>query len=103
PMALALSMLWLACGIFLTTLAFAAQWNGVVKLGWFDAVVAGVLGIAFFAGSYLCNLAWMRWVALAWWLGEFALYGLRDSVTILPVAAAMMLLFLAGPGLILLS
>src|SRR5207253_10253049 len=49
PMARALSMLWLGCAFFLTTLAVAAMWTGDVQKGWFDAVVAGVFGIAFFA------------------------------------------------------
>ncbi len=77
PMARALSMLWLGCGIFLTTLAIAAIWSGEIRQGWFDAVVAGVLGTAFFASAWLGNLAWLRWVALLWWVGELGLFALR--------------------------
>ena len=102
PMAQALSMLWLGCGISLTALAIAANWNGVVRYHWYDAAVASILGIAYFAGSALCNHRWMRYVAFAWWAGVFVLYGLRDSGLLLAVAAAMMLAFLAGPGLVLL-
>ena len=102
PMAQALSMLWIGCGISLTALAIAANWNGVVKYHWYDAAVASILAIAFFAGSALCNHRWMRYVAIAWWAGTFVLYGLRDSGILLVAAAAMMLAFLAGPGLVLL-
>src|ERR1700731_1563648 len=45
PMAQALGMLWLGCGIFLTTLAIATIVSGEARNGWFEAVVAGVMGI----------------------------------------------------------
>ena len=102
-MAQALGMLWLGCGIFLTIMGFAAAWTGAIREGWFDAVVAGVMGIAFFASARLTNLSWLRWVALAWWLGELAIFSLRHHVERLPLSAALMLLLLAGPGLILLQ
>ena len=47
PMAHALSRLWLGCGVFLTTLGVAAMWTGDVRQGWWNAVVAGVLGSPF--------------------------------------------------------
>jgi DNA-binding transcriptional ArsR family regulator len=72
PMARALSMLWFGCGVFLTTLAIAAIWGGDIRQGWFDAVVAGVLGIAFFVSAWLSNLGWLRLVAVFWWLGAAA-------------------------------
>jgi hypothetical protein len=102
PMALALSMLWLGCGIFLTTIVVAAMWTGAAREGWCDAVVAGVLGIAFFASSWLTNLPWLRWVAVAWWLGEVAVFALRHQPEVLPLSAVLMLLLLAGPGFVLL-
>jgi hypothetical protein len=102
PMATALSMLWLACGISLATLAITGHW-GDVAANWYDSAVAAILAIAFFAGSFLCNLAWMRVVAFAWWAGEFVLHALSDNPNVALVGAAMMLLFLAGPGLVLLT
>lgn len=101
PMGFAMAMLWLGCGIFLTSLSFAEHWSGTIGPDSFDAIVAGVLGIAFFAGSTLCNLPWMRWVAIAWWLAEFALFTLHDEPERLLVSAALMLVLLAGPGLVL--
>ena len=62
--------------------------------------MACVLATAFFAGSFLCNVGWLRFVAVAWWIGALLLYGLRGDGVLL-LGAAMMLLFLAGPGLIL--
>ncbi len=103
PMAQALAMLWLGCGVFLTTLAIAVLWSGDMREGWFDAVVAGVLGTAFFATSWFANLPWLRSVAIAWWIGEIALFALRyDPAVRLPLAAVLMLVLLAGPGLVLL-
>jgi hypothetical protein len=99
PMATALGMLWFGCGIFLTTLWLAAVWSGDIRGGWFGAVVAGVLGIGFFASAWLSNLPWLRWVALGWWLGELAVFALRHRPEVLPLSAVLMLLLLAGPGL----
>jgi hypothetical protein len=102
PMAQALAMLWLGCGIFLTTLGIATILAGEPRSGWFGAVVAGVMGIGFFASAWLARLPWLRWVGIAWWLGELALFALRHRVEALPLAAALMLLLLAGPGYLLL-
>ena len=103
PMARALAMLWFACSLFLTTLAIAAIVTGEARNGWCDAVVAGVMGIGFFASASLTRLPWLRWVAIAWWLGELALFALRHRVEALPLSAALMLLLLAGPGYVLMS
>lgn len=103
PMAQALAMLWLGCGIFLTTLAVATMVAGDSRSGWCEAVVAGVMGIGFFAGAWLARLFWLRWIGIAWWVGELALFALRHRVEALPLAAALMLLLLAGPGYILWS
>jgi hypothetical protein len=102
PMAQALAMLWLGCGIFLTTLGIAVM-VAEPRGGWFDAVVAGVMGIAFFAGASLAKLPWLRWVGIAWWVGELALFALRHRIEALPLSAALMLLLLAGPGYVLLQ
>jgi len=103
PMARALAMLWLGCGTFMTILAIAVLTSGDRSLGWCDAVIAGVLGIGFFGSASLTNLPWLRWVAVAWWIGEIAIFALRhDAAVRLPLSAALMLVLLAGPGLLLL-
>lgn len=101
PMAQALRMLWFGCGIFLSSFAVAVIVAGDMRQGWFIAVAAGVLGIAFFASSYLCNLPWMRWLAVGWWVAALVLYALRGHVEVLPLSALLMLLLLAFPGLLL--
>jgi hypothetical protein len=75
--------------------------TGDIRQGWFDAVVAGVFGIAVFASAWLSNLVWLLWVAVLWWLGELALMALRHRPEVLPLSAALLLLLLAGPGLVL--
>jgi hypothetical protein len=102
PMVQAVSMLWLGCGIFLTTMGIAAASTGAIREGWFDAVVAGTMGIAFFATAWMTNLRWLRWVAVAWWLGEIAVFALRHRIEVLPLSAVLMLVLLGGPGLVLL-
>jgi hypothetical protein len=60
------------------------------------------MGIAFFASASLANLRWLRWIAVAWWLGELAAFALRHQPEVLPLSAVLMLLLLAGPGFVLL-
>ena len=103
PMAQALRMLWLGCAVVLTTLAVAAMWTGDDRSGWFNAVFAGVMGIGFFASAGLTRLPWLRWVGIAWWLGELALIALRHRAEALPLSAALTLLLLAGPGYVLMA
>lgn len=95
----AMRMLWFAFGIFLTTLGIAAAFTGEIDRGWFDAVVAGTLGIGFFASATLLKLAWLRWIALCWWLGELVLFSVRGHSAALPLGAVLMLVLLAGPGI----
>jgi hypothetical protein len=76
----ALRMLWFGCGIFLSMFSVAVIVAGDMHRGWFNAVVAGIFGIAFFVSSYLCNLAWMRWVAAGWWGAALLLYALRHRL-----------------------
>ena len=96
-----LSMLWLACGIFSTILGLAVIASGEPNTWWINAVVAGVMGIGFFVSAFLCGLAWMRWVALAWWVGEVALFALRQRPEGLLLTGALMLALLAIPGFVL--
>jgi len=101
PIRQALQMLWFGCGIFLSTFAVAVILAGDMRQGWFNAVSAGILGIAFFVSSYLCNLSWMRLVAIGWWIAALTLYALRHHVEVLLLSAALMLVLLALPGIVL--
>lgn len=101
PMILGLKMLWLACGIFLTILGVAAIFTGEPSGWWMNAVPAGVIGIGFFVSSFLCDLAWMRWIAVIAWVGELALFLLRTRPAALLLAGALMLVLLALPGFVL--
>jgi len=101
PTAQAFAMLWLGSGLSILTLAIAANWSGMESnYHWYDAAVACVLATAFFAGSFLCNVGWLRLVAVAWWAGALLMFGAGGG-TVLLLGAAWMLAFLAMPGLIL--
>src|SRR5215472_2759735 len=97
----ALRMLWFGCGIFLSLFSVVVIVAGDMRQGWFNAVAAGIFGIAFFVSSYLCNLAWMRWVAAGWWGAALLLYALRHRLEVLPLSAVLILVLLALPGLLL--
>ena len=97
-----IGMLWFACGVFLTITSFAMIFATAPNTWWINgAISAGVMGIAFFVSSFLCDLPWMRWVALAWWLGEVAMFVLRQRPEGLLLGGALMLLLLAVPGFVL--
>ncbi len=99
PMVVALRMLWLGLGIFLTTLTLAVLWSGEGSADWLSAVAAGAIGTAVFATAWLASLLWLRWVAVAWWIGELALVALRHRPEALLLSAGLMLALLAGPGI----
>jgi hypothetical protein len=97
-----IGMLWFACGVFLTITSFAVIFATAPNTWWINgAISAGVMGIAFFVTSFLCDLPWMRWVALAWWLGEVAMFVLRQQPEGLLLGGALMLVLLAVPGFVL--
>jgi hypothetical protein len=97
-----IGMLWFACGVFLTITSFAVIFATAPNTWWINgAISAGVMGIAFFVSSFLCDLPWMRWVALAWWLGEVAMFVLRRQPEGLLLGGALMLVLLAVPGFVL--
>jgi len=100
PVATTLWSLWLGCGITLSILGLTAIAVGARNDWWMSPVVAGVVGLCFFVSSSLCNLAWMRWVAVAWWAGSLALVVWRGAESLLLMAALMLVLF-ALPGIVL--
>ncbi len=101
PLVVALRMLWLGIGICLSLTGVVGNIRGDMGAGWFDPFAAGILGAGFLASAPLCNLPWLRWVAAAWWLGELGVFWLHGGILVLPFAAVLYLLLLAGPGLLL--
>jgi hypothetical protein len=96
-----LAMQWFACGIFLTILGLATIFSGDRNPWWINPAVAGVMGIGFFVSSFLSNVVWLRWVGIAWWVGEVALFALRERPEGLLLAGALMLVLFAVPGFVL--
>jgi hypothetical protein len=96
-----LTRLWLACGISISILGSAVIASGEQNTWWINPAAAGAMGIGFFVSSYLSNVAWMRWVGIAWWAGELAAFALRDRAEGLLLAGALMLVLLAVPGFVL--
>lgn len=99
PTVMALRMVWLGIGIGLTTTSLVGNYLDHLGTGWFDPFGAAMLGAGFFASATLCDLPWLRWVAVAWWMGELGCFWLLGNVMSLPFSAALYVLFLAGPGL----
>jgi hypothetical protein len=102
PMGRAMAMLWLGSGVSLTVLWLGLALSGNVGREWLPAVAAGAMGVGFFASAALCNLGWMRAVAIGWWVGEALLFAFRTQPEVLVLAAALMLGLLVVPGIVLL-
>jgi hypothetical protein len=102
PMGRAMAMLWLGSGVSLTVLGVSVALSGTADQGWLAAVAAGTMGVGFFASAALCNLDWMRGVAIGWWVGEALLYAFRHRPEALALSAMLMLGLLVVPGAILL-
>jgi hypothetical protein len=101
PLAAPVSMLWFACGVFLSILGLACIVSGERNAWWINPAAAGVMGIGFFVSSLLSNVVWLRWIGVAWWAGELAAFALRQRAEGLLLAGALMLVLLALPGLLL--
>jgi hypothetical protein len=103
-MVVALRTLWFGVGICLTLTGLGGAFHGHMGAGWFDPFGAAAMGAGFFASAALCDLrwlCWLRWVAVAWWVGELGTFWLAGSMLSLPFSAALYVLLLAGPGLLL--
>jgi hypothetical protein len=96
-----LAMLWFACGIFLTILGLASIFSGDRNPWWINPAAAGIMGIGFFVSSFLSNVVWLRWLAIAWWAGELAVFALHYRPEGLLLMGALMLVLLAVPGFVL--
>lgn len=68
-----LSAIWIGCGITLTVLGVVGEVSGAFGADGFNAIVAGVLGLCFFASGVLYGSPWVTRLAVAWWLGAVAL------------------------------
>lgn len=101
PMVVAVRMLWLGIAICLTLTSLTGNFYSHLGIGWFDPFGAAILGAGFFASATLCDLPWLRWVAIAWWVGELGTFWLLGDLLSLPFSAALYVLLLAGPGLVL--
>ncbi|MDR3499540.1 MAG: hypothetical protein P4L72_09970 [Parvibaculum sp.] len=100
PAVQTLRAVWRGFGItamLLALVAFAAD----PQANWFAAVTAGMLGLCFHVSAAASGIGWLRNLAYGWWGATIVLFLLRDSVDVLPVGAASMILLLFLPGLVL--
>lgn len=95
-----LSVLWVSCAIALSLLAAAGLFGGAVDPRALSGIVAVVVAIGFRGTAELTGLAWLRWVALAWWAGG-ALMLFVPGVYTLALLAAMALVLQVVPGAVL--
>ena len=94
-----LSAIWIGCGVTLTVLGVVGEAVGAFGTGGFNAVVAGVLGLCYFATGVIYGSPWVRRLAVAWWAGAVLLLALPGVPGDL-VMAAMIVALQVVPGLL---
>ncbi len=95
-----LAAIWIGCGLGLMLLGFCGARTGTLPGPIAPAVMAIVIGTAFFTSSSLCDRALFRVLAICWWaLGGAMLTWPHASNNL--VMSAGLILFMAGPGLVL--
>ena len=94
-----LSAIWIGCGATLTVLGVVGEAMGAFGTGGFNAVVAGVLGLCYFASGVLYGSPWVQRLASAWWVGAVLILVLPGVPGDL-LLAAMILALQVVPGVL---
>lgn len=94
------SQLWIACGVAMTTAFLVGGWTGAVAGESTPGLSALFIGIGVLMTGSLSGLNWFRNLALGWWGGAVILF-IWHGDTALWILAALFVLLLAVPGLVL--
>jgi hypothetical protein len=100
PAGRALGALWLGLGVTLMLFGIA-QTVGDAHFSSMDEMVAGALGICFFASAAISGVTWLRWIAVGWWLAACVFMVLHDRPEAALAGAAFSFLLMCVPGLVL--
>ena len=95
-----LGAIWMGCGITLTLFGFIGGATGAIPWGSLQGVLAGILGIGYFASSFVYDSAAWRYLAAGWWAGAALMLLWPGPHTLLLLAALVVALEIV-PGALL--
>lgn len=95
-----LGAIWVGCGITLTLLGFVGSATGAIPGGSLQGILASVIGIGYFASSFVYGSATWRYLAAGWWAGAAVMLVWPGAYTLLLLAALVVALEVI-PGMLL--
>jgi hypothetical protein len=93
-----LSAIWMGAGVSMTIVAFTGVATDAFQPNYIPAMIASILGIPYFAASFIYDLSWFRYIAVGWWVAGIGFF-IWGSFHTLAVLGVLMILFQAVPGL----
>ena len=97
-----LGALWFSCGISMTIVGFVGTGTGSYGAYIISPLMAVILGVAYFVTGFIYGMAWVRNLALGWWIGAIVTFVWTGMYSLL-VFAGMMIALQIIPGIILYS
>ncbi|MGO9482692.1 MAG: hypothetical protein ACLP05_13060 [Candidatus Kryptoniota bacterium] len=94
-----ISTVWTSCGIAMTILGFAGITSGAIEDWAIAPVIATLMGTGFAGTAFVQKSRWVKYVAVAWWLGALLMFFVK-SYEALPIFGVMMILFMVVPGIV---
>ena len=95
-----LSAAWVTAAVTLTVVGTAGMFGDVLGYRALPGVLSAILAVPIWLTSLLTGERWLSWVAGGWWAGGGVMLFL-PGVYALPLMAAMALLLMVVPGLVL--
>ncbi len=92
--------LWFSFGVSMTVLGFGGYFSHAISGEYISAVIALVLGAAYYISSILYDWNWFKAIGVLWWAGGFTLLFVNDVKQFL-IMAGLMIFGQIVPGIIL--
>lgn len=97
-----LGALWFSCGISMTIVGFVGTGTGSYGAYIISPLMAVILGVAYFVTGFIYGMAWVRNLAVGWWIGAIVTFIWTGMYSLL-VFAGMMIALQIIPGIIMYS
>jgi hypothetical protein len=97
-----LGALWFSCGVSMTIVGFIGTGSGSYGAYTISPLMSVILGIAYFVTGIIYGRAWVRNLAIGWWIGAIVTFIWTGMYSLL-VFAVMMIMLQVIPGIILYS
>lgn len=92
--------LWFSSGISMTLVGFGGYYTGAIRGEVVSAVIAIILGSAYYLSSVIYEWKWFKLIGLLWWAGGFLIFLMRGVEQIL-IMIVLMIFGQIFPGIIL--